>query len=298
MLTARAIAIGAVGAVGAVAAACAPGDDVEANRDPTRWTAPSKPARIVGPIHFVGTRELGVYLITTPDGHVLLNGGPAETEELIRASIAELGFRVEDIKWLISNHAHFDHVGTHAGIQRASRAKVAASAADAELLGNGGRTDFKYGKLSAFRFDSVHVDRILRDNDTLRLGNVELVALRTPGHTKGGTTWVTTVRENDSSYTVVFPEGFGINPGYRLKHRRSYDSIAVHYQRSFHVLDSLSPAIWLGSHTSFFDFHSKRALAATAGAAAWVDTAGYRALVREARRKFEATVAAERLTRR
>ena len=289
-------------AAGFVCAACPLTDTIrDARIESATWTEPADPVRIIDSIYFVGTRGLGVYLISTSDGLILLNGAVGKAAQLVDSSIASIGHRADRIRLILSNHAHFDHVGTHAhfknltrGTDGRPRAKVLATSQDADLLESGGRKDFQYGTLRPFRFDRVDVDSIVRDGDTVRLGGVSLVARHTPGHTKGGTTWIMTANEAGRQYTVVFPEGTSINPGYRLVRSPSYDGIARDYQRSFRILDSLAPDIWLAAHTSFFNFERKRDSAAVLGARAWADSAGFRAFVRSARARFDSIVDHER----
>jgi metallo-beta-lactamase class B len=258
------------------------------------WVLPADPAKIVGPIHFVGTRGLGVYLITTPkDGHILLFGGLPISKGMIEENIRELGFEPEDIEIILTCHAHFDHVGTHAHFQKLSGAKVMMMAPEVELLSSGGETDFHYGSKSLMHFDRVTTDRVLQDGDTVTLGDVTMTAHWTPGHTKGGTTWSMKVVDGGVSYLVVFPDGTSVNPGYRLVKDPSYPRIADDYRRTFDVLEKLEPDIWLHSHTSFFDFSGKRARVDEEGVKAWVDPQGYRAFVAEKRKTFEEQVAAE-----
>jgi metallo-beta-lactamase class B len=136
----------------------------------------------------------------------------------------------------------------------------------------------------------VKADRVLRNGDTVTLGDVAMTALLTPGHTKGGTTWTMNVVEGGKVYHVVFPDGYSINPGYRLAKNPSYPGIADDYCRTFHVLEMLKPDIWLPSHTSFFDFAGRRARVAQDGIKAWVDPEGYRKFVVGRKHTFESWI--------
>ena len=129
-----------------------------------KWTEPAEPTKIVGPIHFVGTKGLCVWLITTSDGHILLNTGMPGSGPMIEDSVRKLGFKVEDIKLLLTCHAHIDHVGGHAHIKKATGAKVVMMREGVELLGNGGKTDFHYGAIPEFGFDPVKTDRTIADD--------------------------------------------------------------------------------------------------------------------------------------
>src|SRR5205085_6918404 len=110
----------------------------------TDWLEPTEPLHIAGPIHYVGTRGIGIYLFTTPAGHILLDGGMPGTAPLVEASIRKLGFKPEDVKWLLVSHAHFDHVGSIAALKKLTGASVAAMTGDDDLLKSGGKTDYVF----------------------------------------------------------------------------------------------------------------------------------------------------------
>jgi metallo-beta-lactamase class B len=258
--------------------------------------APAEPMHIVGPINFVGTKGLGVYLLTTPAGHILLGGGMAVSSSAIASSIRKLGYRPEDIKILLSNHSHFDHVGTMADLKKLSGASVEIMDGDVELLASGGKIDYLFGKDPRFYFPPVRTDRVLKDGDTVELGGVKLTARRTPGHTPGCTTFITTVQEGGRSYQVVFPDGTSVNSGTRLVHQPSYPGILEDYRKTFAVLESLHPDIFLAYHIDDSVWAAKRERAATEGAQAFVDADGYRSFVADRKARFEQLVAEEKNT--
>ncbi len=149
---------------------------------PTEWKEPIEPFRIIGSIHYVGTAELGSYLITTEEGHILLDT-PCEGETpLVLESIRKLGFDPKDIKILLNSQAHYDHTGGLRAIRELSGARMMAGASDRELLGRGGRGDFAFG--DRYPFPAVTVDRALGDGDEIALGGVRLTVRITPGHTR------------------------------------------------------------------------------------------------------------------
>jgi metallo-beta-lactamase class B len=258
--------------------------------------APAEPMHIVGPINFVGTKGLGVYLITTPAGHILLGGGMPPSSETIAAAIRNLGYKPEDIKILLSNQAHFDHVGTMADLQKLSGASVAVMDGDVGLLASGGKIDYLFGQDARFYFPAVHTDRVLTDGDTVELGGVKLTARRTPGHTPGCTTFITTVQDGQRSYQVVFPDGTSVNPGTRLVHNPSYPGILEDYRKTFAVLESLRPDIFLPYHIDDSVWTAKRERAARQGAQAFVDPDGYQSFVADRKARFEQLVAEEKNT--
>jgi metallo-beta-lactamase class B len=222
---------------------------------PPEWKEPIEPFRIVGPIHYVGTAELASYLITTSEGHILLDT-PCEGETpLVLESIKKLGFDPGDIKILLNSQAHYDHTGGLGKIRELSRARMMAGARDVELLARGGRGDFAFG--DRYLFPAVTVDRALEDGDEIALGGVTLTARLTPGHTRGATSYVTTVEEDGRRYQVVFAGSLTVNPGVRLANPPSYEGIAEDFRRSIDLLESLQPDVFLAAHGGFFGLRGK-----------------------------------------
>jgi metallo-beta-lactamase class B len=257
------------------------------------WVEPTDPAHILGPIYYVGTRGLAAYLIATPNGHVLLDGAMPQSGHDVEASIRKLGFKPEDIRLLLITHAHIDHAGTTAYFKKLSGAPVAVMARDFAALESGGKTDFAYASLPAFHFPAVTAERTLRDGDSVSVGNISLLARLGAGHTKGATTWITTVKDGGRAYRVVFPCSASVNPNYRLVVNPSYPGIADDYRRTFRMLESLAPDVFLASHPETFDFEGRRARAATEGVSAWVDPDGYRHWLADQKTLFDQAVAKE-----
>jgi len=172
--------------------------------DPTSrsWNKPVPPFQIIGNLYYVGATEIGSFLITTRQGHILLDGGFVETAPQIERNIAQLGFKLEDVKILLNSHAHFDHAGGLAELKQKTGAKFIARARAAELLRSGGHGDFRFG--DTLPFPPVQVDQIIGDGESIELGGQKLIALLTPGHTKGNTTWTTTISDGSKSYDVLF----------------------------------------------------------------------------------------------
>jgi len=251
-----------------------------------KWEEPAEPVRIAGPLYFVGTRGLGAFLITTSDGHILMNTGMPSSGPMIVASIRALGFKPEDITLMINGHAHADHAGAFAYFkQHYPRAVLAVMKDDVAAMESGDRNDFKYG--DDLTYPGVKVDRVLRDGDTIRMGEVLLTAYHTPGHTRGATTWVINTVIDGISRVIVFPDGAGFNPGYRLVKDPIYPGIADDYRRTHHVLEMLRPDIWLAQHNEYYDLEGKRERARTEGLKAWIDPEGYRRFIAAKKRAFE-----------
>jgi metallo-beta-lactamase class B len=250
-----------------------------------KWEEPAEPVRIVGPIYFVGTKGLGAFLLTTSEGHILMNTGMPSSGPMIVDSIRKVGFEPEDIKVMINGHAHIDHAGAFAHIKKVSGAQVAIMKDDVPLMESGGRGDFKYG--NDFAYEGVKVDRILRDGDTVKLGDILLTAYHTPGHTKGATTWVANLVVDGKAYVVAFPDGAGFNPGYRLAKSPIYPGITEDFRSTHHFLEMLKPDIWLAQHNEYYDLEGKRKRAASVGVNAWIDPEGYRRFIAGKKRAFE-----------
>jgi metallo-beta-lactamase class B len=258
------------------------------------WDAPEEPGRIVGPIYFVGTKGLGVFLIRSSDGLIVINTGLPESGPATADAIRALGMEPQDIRLLLTGHARADHAGALAYLQQLSGAHMAVMQEEKALLESGGALDFLYGGHAEFAFDPPRVTHVFRDGTVLRLGDISITALLTSGHTPGSTTFVTEVEDGGTRYTVLFPTGLDIDPGYRVAREPSYPGIGDNYLRTLRVLETLSPDIWLTPHNEAYDFAGKRARAAREGAAAWVDPRGYQRWLRERRETFQATVSRER----
>ena len=168
------------------------------------WSEPAEPIKIVGPVHFVGTADLGIYLITTPLGHILIDGAMPPSAALVEASIRKLGLKPEEIRILLITQGHADHVGTLAHFKKLTSAQVAVMAPDDELLASGGKTDYLFSGRPELHFDPVRVDRVLKDGDVVELGGVKLTGRITPGHTRGTTTWITAVEDGGSPIRSSF----------------------------------------------------------------------------------------------
>jgi len=256
------------------------------------WNQPAPAFRILGNIHYVGTNELAAYLLTTPEGHILIDGGLPESAPLIEASIRKLGFKVEDVKILLTTQAHFDHVGSLAALAKDSGGQVMVMVGDQEIVEQGGKGDYLFGDKPSF--PATQVARVLRDGTPVTLGGTTLIAIATPGHTRGCTTFTTSVEEDGRPLLVVFPGSTSVNPGTRLVKHESYPGIKADYEQTFATLSSLAPDVFLGAHTGFFDLAGKRErLLKGEKPNPFIDPAGYKKWIQEMKSRFDKLVAEE-----
>jgi metallo-beta-lactamase class B len=261
----------------------------ELARVPPEWNQPIAPFRIIDNIYYVGANELTSYLITTPEGHILLDSGAAETVPQILQNIGRLGFRAEDVKILINSHAHFDHAGGFAQLKRLTGAKIHLTAEDAPLAKRGGTNDPHFGDTVAF--EPFRPDVLVRDGRPVRLGGVKVTPHLTPGHTQGCTTWSMSAREGDERHSVVFVCSVTA-PEYRLVGNPAYPDAVADYRRSFKVLKSLNADVLLAAHGSFFGL-TKKAPRAGSSPNPFIDAAEYRTFVEKSERAIEEKIAAQ-----
>ena len=258
------------------------------------WTQPFPPFAIAPNLYYVGSRGLASYLITTPQGHVLINSSLVESVPLIKASVEKLGFTFADIRILLISHAHWDHNAGSAAIKAQTGAKYMVMDADVDAVESGGKSDFHYGADQSTHYPATKVDRVLHDGDEVRLGDAVLVAHLTPGHTRGCTTWTMTVADGGQPRNVVIVGSPNVNEGYRLIDNAKYPRIADDFARTFKVLSSLPADVFLGAHGSYFDLDAKYARLKAAGTSPFVDPAGYRKFVAEREHAFRTELARQK----
>ena len=258
------------------------------------WTQPFPPFRIAGNLYYVGSKGLASYLITTSQGHILINSDLEANVPLLQASITQLGFKFGDVKVLLISHAHWDHDAGSARVKALTGASYMVMDGDVRVVESGGRDDFQYGDDPAMRYAPVRVDRVLHDGDEVRLGDVVLVAHLTPGHTKGCTTWTLMVRDGGRTLDAVIIGSPNVNPGYKLVDNAKYPTIAEDYERTFRVLKSLPCDLFLGAHGSYFELEAKYERMRAGSRDAFVDRAGCAAFVAQKEQEFRSELAKQR----
>jgi len=260
-----------------------------------KWTQPFPPFRIAGNMYYVGSKGLASFLITTPQGNILLNSDLEANVPMISASIEKLGFKFKETRILLISHAHWDHDAGSAMIKQMTGAQYMVMDADVSVVESGGKTDFQYGNTPSSLYPPAKVDRILHDGDQVELGGTVLVAHLTPGHTKGCTTWTMKVTELGKTYNVVIVGSPNVNPGYKLVHNAAYPQIAEGYQRMWRVLKSLPCDIFLGAHGGYFGLEEKYPLMKEGGANPFVDPDGYKMFIAQKEQDFRAELARQEL---
>ncbi len=237
--------------------------------DVAHWAAPFAPFTVIGNTHFVGTRGIGAYLITTARGHILIDGGPAQAAPVIAANVAALGFAMRDVRILLNTHAHFDHSGGLARLQRLSGAEVIASAADRAALESG---RFPYGPAGAIASPPVRVDRVIGDGEAVTLGGATLTAHLTPGHTPGCTSWSWPARGGDGVERTVFLHCSATVAGQTLV-PESYPGMVADFRRTFERVRAIQADVFLANHPEFIGMEALRARQSAGEANAFVDAA-------------------------
>ena len=222
---------------------------------PAEWTRPFTGHRVIGNLYAVGTYDLGVFLVTSDEGHILINTALKESTPLIRRNIESVGFLMDDIKILLTMQAHWDHTAALAEIKRATGAEMWATAGDAPVLEDGGFSDPHFGGKALF--EPVEVDKIITDGEEIELGSIRLKVVESPGHTAGSVSYTMTVRENGRNYRVVIANMGTINPGKRLVADPTYPGLAEDFAKTFRRQKAIEIDIWVAAHGSQYGLHSK-----------------------------------------
>jgi len=239
------------------------------------WHKEFSAFKIAGNLYYVGTADLAVYLIATPQGNILINSDFKQDVPAIKKSIESLGFKYSDIKIVLISHAHGDHDEATGVVRDETGAKLevmSEDVADEQATGRGR--------------PGAHVDRVLHDGDVVELGGSKWVAHLTPGHTKGCTTWTSQLQEGGRNLNVVIVGSPNVNAGYYLVGNKTYPKIAEDYVKTFAVLNSLPCDIFLGAHGAYFGMKEKYEKFKAGDKNAFIDPAGYKAYIAEREKTF------------
>ena len=232
---------------------------------------------MIGNLYAVGTYDLGCFLITSDEGHILINTGLVDSTPLIRENVESLGFRLEDVRILLTMQAHYDHAAAFAEIKEITGAVVWATAADAPLLEDGGASDPHFQ--GEYTFAPVPVDRILRDGEVIELGKTRLTVIESPGHTPGSASYTMTVAENGRDYRVAIANMGSMNPGLRLVKDPTYPGIAEDFAETFRRQKAMEVDVWVAAHASQYGLHGKYRPGDAYDPEAFVDPEGFGKLV-------------------
>ena len=260
------------------------------------WNAPQRPFRLHGNTYWVGTHGLGAILITSPQGHVLIDGGLPQSGPVIRANVESLGFRMRDVKLILNSHAHYDHAGGIAELQRASGARVMASAWSAGVLKAGKSQPGDPQLEIAFGYPAVSNVQAFDFEDTLRVGPIAIVPHATGGHTPGGTSW--SWRSCDGARCLDFVYADSQTPvsadDFLFTRSTAYPNALADFRRGHAALERLSCDVLLTPHPSASSLWDRVSPSDGTIGATFVDRDGCRRYAANARRALEERIERER----
>ena len=256
------------------------------------WTRPFPGHRVIGNLYAVGTYDLAVFLITSEEGHILINTGLDDSTAQIRANIESLGFRLEDVEILLQMQAHWDHTAALAEIKETTGAEMWATAGDAPVLEDGGFSDPHFGGRQSFT--PVSVDKIIADGDLIELGATRLTVIETPGHTAGSSSYAMQVREGGRDYNVVIANMGTINPGKQLVVDPTYPGVADDFAETFRKQKAWDVDVWVAAHGSQYGLHGKYEAGQDYSPDTFVDPDGFLAAVERLEGRYREQLATER----
>jgi metallo-beta-lactamase class B len=239
---------------------------------PAAWTRPVEPFRIAGNTWYLGSEGITVLLIRSDAGAVIIDAGVPGTLPALQRSLGKLGVAAQEIKLILTSHAHYDHVGALAALQEWTGARVLASADSAALLAAGGRGDLHFG--DALPFAPVRVYDTLVDGEQVRLGALSLQLHLTPGHTPGSSTWTWTENSGAGTIAMVYADSLTA-PGYRLLDHPQLPDLVATYRASFSRLRTLPCDLLLTPHPDASGLFERTGAGRRGGVAPVIDCAGY-----------------------
>ncbi len=250
------------------------------------WSKPYQPFRIAGNLYYVGTYDLASYLITTNQGNILINTGLAASAAQIKNNIESLGFKFADTKILLTTQAHYDHMGAMAAIKKMTGAKFMVDEKEADVVESGGSSDYALGGHGS-TFKPVKPDRLLSDGNTIELGEMQLVLLHHPGHTKGSCSFLFTVHDDKNAYKVLIANMPTIVTDKSFIALSSYPNVAADYANTLAAMKNIQFDIWVASHASQFKMHEKHKPFDAYNPEAFKDWAGYDAQISDLQKEYD-----------
>jgi metallo-beta-lactamase class B len=259
------------------------------------WEQPFPGFRIVGNTYYVGTYDLGCYLIDTGAGLILVNSGAPGSYPLIKANIEALGFKTSDIKIITATHGHFDHVGDLAAFQKdAPGSKTYMNERDAPALESGGNLDYRRPEGRGIIYDPVKVDVRTKPGDHITFGNTDMTVLQAYGHTPGATSFRFHVTDADKTYSVLIVNMNGINDGVKLLGSPGYPTIVEDFKNTLAMQATYTPDIWVSSHAGQFNLHDVYKPGDSYNPARFGDLVAYKAKIAGYQAAYDKQLAEER----
>ena len=222
---------------------------------PESWSMPFPGHRVIGNLYYVGTAGLSVFLVTSENGHILINTGLEDSVPLIRDSIESVGFQLEDVTILLAMQSHWDHTAALAEIKEMTGAEMWATTDDARVLEDGGFSDPHFGGRESFR--PVTVDNIIHAGDVIALGDVRLQVHEHPGHTEGSSSYTMEVSENGRNYAVAIANMGTINDGKRLVVDPTYPGVAEDFAETYRQQKAMDVDVWVAAHPGHYSLNDK-----------------------------------------
>lgn len=259
------------------------------------WNAPQEPFAVFGDTYYVGTRGLSAVLITSPQGHILIDGGSPESAPLIARHIQQLGFKLDDIKLILNSHEHFDHAGGISALQRLTGAAVLSSVRGEQVLRTGkpSKGDPQYADLPAMA--PVANTRSVADGEVVRLGPLAVTARYTPGHTQGGVSWTWRASENGRAAAMVYADSLNAFTAgtFRYSGDPAYPTALADIKKSIATVAAFDCDILISAHPEVGDLWLRQARQAAAGNVAFIDPQACRQYAARAEVRLSKTLAAE-----
>lgn len=259
---------------------------------PEGWSRPFEGFQIIGNLYGVGSYDLSVFLITTDEGHILINTGLEDSTAMIRRNIESLGFRLEDVRILLTQQAHWDHTAALTEIKEITGAEMWATVGDARVLEDGGFSDPHFGGEETF--PPIDVDKIIRDGEIIRLGDLQLSVYHHPGHTEGSSSYSMVVNEDGQNYDVLIANMGTINAGKQLTNEPTYPGVAEDFLNTYRRQKEMDVDVWVAAHNSQYNMHEKYRPGQDYDPDTFVDPGGFIRAIEALEQRYEEYVAEER----